>query len=103
VHAQGTVKASPGSVNVPIVVAGQLVRPGAIVVADDDGVLVLPAATGPAVTAAAAERLRKEEVKRAQLASGTLGLDLYDLRPLLDRLGVRYVDRLPADGADGAA
>jgi 4-hydroxy-4-methyl-2-oxoglutarate aldolase len=99
VHAQGTVKASPGSVNVPVVAAGQLVRPGDILVADDDGVLALPAASGPAVADAAARRLEAEQAKRAKLAGGTLGVDLYDLRPLLAELGVRYVDRLPGDGA----
>jgi 4-hydroxy-4-methyl-2-oxoglutarate aldolase len=95
VHAQGTVKASPGSVNVPVVAAGQLVRPGDIIVADDDGVLALPAALGPAVAEAAAKRLAGETVKRDQLAAGTLGLDIYHLRPLLAELGVEYVDRLP--------
>jgi 4-hydroxy-4-methyl-2-oxoglutarate aldolase len=95
VHAQGTVKASPGSVNVPVVAAGQLVRPGDIIVADDDGVLALPAARGPAVAEAAAKRLAGEAAKRDQLAAGTLGLDIYHLRPLLAELGVEYVDRLP--------
>ncbi len=95
IHAQGTVKASPGSVNVPVVAAGQIVRPGDIVVADDDGVLALPAATGAEVAAAAAERLAAEAGKREQLAAGTLGMDLYRLRPLLADLGVQYVDRLP--------
>jgi 4-hydroxy-4-methyl-2-oxoglutarate aldolase len=95
VHAQGTVKASAGSVNVPIVAAGQIVRPGDIVVADDDGVLALPAAQGSAVAAAAATRLSNEDVKRKQLADGILGVDLYNLRPLLAELGVEYVDRLP--------
>ncbi|SNT54129.1 4-hydroxy-4-methyl-2-oxoglutarate aldolase [Asanoa hainanensis] len=95
VHAQGTVKASPGSVNVPVVAAGQLVRPGDIVVADDDGVVVLPAPAGEAVAEAAAKRISNEEAKRATLASGTLGVDLYGLRPLLRDLGVEYVDRLP--------
>jgi 4-hydroxy-4-methyl-2-oxoglutarate aldolase len=95
VHAQGTVKASPGSVNVPVVAAGQIVRPGDIVVADDDGVLALPAAVGREVAEAAEKRLSNEDSKRAQLASGTLGVDLYNLRPLLAELGVEYVDRLP--------
>ncbi|RSM74839.1 4-carboxy-4-hydroxy-2-oxoadipate aldolase/oxaloacetate decarboxylase [Actinoplanes sp. ATCC 53533] len=95
VHAQGTVKASPGSVNVPVVAAGALVRPGDIVIADDDGVLVLPAATGGRVADAAARRLANEAAKREQLAGGTLGVDLYQLRPLLAELGVTYVDRLP--------
>lgn len=95
VHAQGTVKASPGSVNVPVVAAGQIVRPGDIVVADDDGVLALPIALGAPVAAAAARRLANEETKRKTLAGGTLGVDLYGLRPLLEKLGVEYVDRLP--------
>jgi 4-hydroxy-4-methyl-2-oxoglutarate aldolase len=95
VHAQGTVKASPGSVNVPVVAAGQIVRPGDIVVADDDGVLALPAARGREVAEAATKRLSNEDAKRAQLAGGTLGVDLYNLRPLLAELGVEYVDRLP--------
>ncbi|MER7273843.1 4-carboxy-4-hydroxy-2-oxoadipate aldolase/oxaloacetate decarboxylase [Dactylosporangium sp. NPDC000244] len=95
VHAQGTVKASPGSVNVPVVAAGQLVRGGDIVIADDDGVLVLRAASGPAVADAAAKRLENEAGKRETLAGGVLGVDLYNLRPLLEELGVRYVDRLP--------
>ena len=95
VHAQGTVKASPGSVNVPVVAAGTLVRPGDIVIADDDGVLVLPAATGGRVADAAAKRLANEASKRELLAGGTLGIDLYGLRPLLAELGVTYVDRLP--------
>ncbi|MEV4539170.1 4-carboxy-4-hydroxy-2-oxoadipate aldolase/oxaloacetate decarboxylase [Asanoa sp. NPDC049518] len=95
VHAQGTVKASPGSVNVPVVAAGQLVRPGDIVVADDDGVVTLAAPAGAAVAEAAAKRIANEEAKRATLASGTLGVDLYGLRPLLHDLGVEYVDRLP--------
>jgi 4-hydroxy-4-methyl-2-oxoglutarate aldolase len=99
VHAQGTVKASPGSVNVPVVAAGQLVRPGDIIVADDDGVLALPAAVGRDVAAAAAKRLEDEAAKRARLADGTLGVDMYHLRPLLAGLGVQYVDRLPQDGA----
>ncbi|WP_033342072.1 4-carboxy-4-hydroxy-2-oxoadipate aldolase/oxaloacetate decarboxylase [Catenuloplanes japonicus] len=95
VHAQGTVKAGPGSVNVPVVAAGQLVRPGDVVIADDDGVLTLPAPRGAEVAAATTTRLAAEETKRARLADGVLGLDLYDLRPLLEKLGVRYVDRLP--------
>jgi 4-hydroxy-4-methyl-2-oxoglutarate aldolase len=99
VHAQGTVKASPGSVNIPVVADGQIVRPGDIVVADDDGVLALPLALGREVADAAARRLANEAAKREQLAGGTLGVDLYNLRPLLAELGVTYVDRLPDDGA----
>ncbi|MFG1923258.1 4-carboxy-4-hydroxy-2-oxoadipate aldolase/oxaloacetate decarboxylase [Cryptosporangium sp. NPDC048952] len=99
VHAQGTVKASPGSVNVPVVAAGQLVRPGDIVIADDDGVLVLPISAGRQVAEAAAQRLANEADKRAQLEAGALGVDMYNLRSLLADLGVEYVDRLPDDGA----
>lgn len=100
VHARGTVKASPGSVNIPVVADGQIVRPGDIIVADDDGVLALPAASGPRVAGAAAKRMANEATKREQLASGVLGVDMYNLRPLLAQLGVEYVDRLPDD--DGA-
>jgi len=95
VHAQGTVKASPGSVNVPVVLDGQVVQPGDVVVADDDGVLALPVAMAVTAADAAARRLAAEEDKRGTLAGGTLGVDLYDLRPLLADLGVVYVDRLP--------
>jgi 4-hydroxy-4-methyl-2-oxoglutarate aldolase len=95
VHAQGTVKASPGSVNVPVVADGQLVRPGDIIVADDDGVVTLPIALGAPVAEAAAKRIVAESEKRSTLAGGTLGLDMYNLRPLLAKLGVENVDRLP--------
>ncbi|GAA1845140.1 4-carboxy-4-hydroxy-2-oxoadipate aldolase/oxaloacetate decarboxylase [Pseudonocardia alni subsp. carboxydivorans] len=97
VHAQGTAKAVPGSVNVPVVVAGQLVHPGDVIVADDDGVLCVPLADGEAVVAAAAEREAKEEATRRRFRDGELGLDVYGMRPLLERLGVRYVDD-PVDG-----
>ncbi len=93
VHAQGTAKAVPGSVNVPVVVAGRLITPGDAVVADDDGVLCVPLADVPAVVAASAAREATEADKRARFAAGTLGLDLYDLRPTLERLGVTYVDQ----------
>ena len=98
VHAQGTVKASPGSVNVPVVAAGQIVRPGDVVIADDDGVLVIPATRSRAVAEASAKRIAAEAGKREQLANGVLGVDMYGLRPLLAELGVKYVDRLPAEG-----
>lgn len=92
VHAQGTAKAVPGSVNVPIVVAGTLVDPGDIIVADDDGVLCVPLAEGAAVVEAAAAREAGEEAKRRRFREGELGLDVYGMRPLLERLGVRYLD-----------
>lgn len=95
VHAQGTVKATPGSVNVPVVVAGAVVHPGDVVVADDDGVVVVSSAEAAAVAAAGRERVRSEEAKRARFAAGELGMDLYDLRALLAQLGVAYRDPAP--------
>ncbi|GAA1877637.1 4-carboxy-4-hydroxy-2-oxoadipate aldolase/oxaloacetate decarboxylase [Asanoa iriomotensis] len=92
VSAQGTVKATGGSVNVPVVVAGALVSPGDVVVADDDGVVVVPRAAAAEVAAKSRAREDNEAVKRAKLAAGELGLDLYNLRPLLDSLGVVYRD-----------
>jgi 4-hydroxy-4-methyl-2-oxoglutarate aldolase len=100
VHAQGTVKASAGSVNVAVVVAGQLVCPGDVIVADDDGVLAVPGADACAVADACAGRIATEAASRAALAAGTLGVDRYGLRPLLARLGVQYVDRLPGGEDD---
>ncbi|MFG1942988.1 4-carboxy-4-hydroxy-2-oxoadipate aldolase/oxaloacetate decarboxylase [Nonomuraea sp. NPDC048826] len=99
VSAQGTVKASPGSVNVPVVCGGQVVRAGDVIIADDDGVMCVPRATAPDVLAASRARVAGEADKRAKLESGVLGVDMYGLRDLLDRLGVRYVDELPEDGA----
>ncbi|WP_422769007.1 4-carboxy-4-hydroxy-2-oxoadipate aldolase/oxaloacetate decarboxylase [Plantactinospora sp. WMMC1484] len=95
VSAQGTVKASPGSVNVPIVLGRACVRPGDVIVADDDGVVVVPRERAREVAAAGAARQAAEEERRRQLADGVLGLDIYQLRPLLDRLGVRYLDADP--------
>jgi 4-hydroxy-4-methyl-2-oxoglutarate aldolase len=89
---QGTVKASPGSVNVPIVCAGVVVHPGDAVVADDDGVVVVPRERARTVLAAGRAREANEADKRARLAAGELGVDIYGLRPLLARLDVTYQD-----------
>jgi 4-hydroxy-4-methyl-2-oxoglutarate aldolase len=92
VHAQGTVKATPGSVNVPIVVAGATVRPGDVVIADDDGVVVVPRERAPEVLVAADARVAKEAADREAYGSGAqLSLDRKGLRPLLAELGVEYL------------
>ena len=92
VHAQGTVKATPGSVNVPIVVEGAVVHPGDIVIADDDGVVVVPRLGAADALAAADARVAKEAADRDAYGSGReLSLDRKGLRPLLDQLGVTYV------------
>ena len=92
VSAQGTVKATPGSVNVPVVCAGAHVRPGDVIVADVDGVVIVPRAAAAEVAKLASERFAKESKTRARLKSGELGLDFYGLRAKLAELGVTYVD-----------
>lgn len=92
ISSKGTVKATLGSVNIPVVCAGALVTPGDVVVADDDGVVVVPAATAAKTLEAAAAREAAEHAKRGRLAAGELGLDIYDMRDKLVRAGLRYVD-----------
>lgn len=101
VNAQGTVKATPGSVNVPIVVGGVTVRPGDIVVADDDGVLCVPRGSAGEALAAADARVEREAASRAAYQGGELSLDRNKLRPVLDDLGVTYMTQAEYEAGNG--
>jgi len=94
VSCQGTVKNSPGAVNVPVVLGGLTVHPGDVVCADDDGVVVVPRADAPWALEKSKERIAKEIEIRTRLEAGELGVDFYGLRERLAELGVEYVDRL---------
>lgn len=97
VHGQGCVKETVCNVNVPVVCAGALVRPGDLIVADDDGIVVVKRQEAAEVHAKVELRLAKEKEKRERLASGELGLDIYNMRERLSQMGLRYVDQFEDD------
>jgi 4-hydroxy-4-methyl-2-oxoglutarate aldolase len=99
VSAQGTVKSAAGAVNIAVVCAGALVHPGDVIVADQDGVAVVPAQAAEQVSKLGLQRHEKEERTRERLRAGELGLDIYDLRAKLAELGVEYVDSVDSQNS----